>query len=152
MSELTKKEKHQLVIELANKHGITSYEFGQKTTLTDAGAFKVLSGQSKNPHNSTLNIMLEYIESKIVGKEVPGHENHKVEESETEYIIDNETLFKAKVLKSLDYLEKAIGLTLLNTDDIMDTSKFIKGKVTSIDKSFNGLPRIIENSLAKRNS
>lgn len=64
MYDLTNKEKLEFIIETSKKLGISSYEYGQNTSLSDLGARNILSGESKNPRTKNLNIMLEYLESK----------------------------------------------------------------------------------------
>lgn len=70
MNNLTKKEKLKLVLELCADHSITAYELGKNTTLTDGGAHKILTGESKNPQESSLNNILIYIEKKLVGSKL----------------------------------------------------------------------------------
>lgn len=76
MFGLTKEEKLQFIIEKSEELGITSYEYGQNTEISDLGARNILTGESKNPRTKNLNVMLEYLQTKIVGSNLHNkHEN-----------------------------------------------------------------------------
>ena len=75
---LSLKEKTDLVIDLCHKNDITAYEISKETGLSAAGVQKILNNEVNKPRNKTLNIILEYIENKIVGTDV---DNKKIEES-----------------------------------------------------------------------
>lgn len=49
LSVLTKEEKLDIIIKKAEELGVTSYEFGQNTSLSDLGARNILNRVSKNP-------------------------------------------------------------------------------------------------------
>lgn len=70
MYGLTKEEKLKFIIEKSLELGITSYEYNQKTSLSLKGAHNILSGESKNPRTKNLNVMLEYLESKLTGSKL----------------------------------------------------------------------------------
>lgn len=61
MYGLTKEEKLDFIIETSKKMGITPYDYGQNTSISDLGARNILTGISKNPRTKNLNIMLEYL-------------------------------------------------------------------------------------------
>lgn len=67
MYDLTKDEKLKFIIEKSEELGITSYEYGQNTSISDLGARNILTGESKNPRTKNLNIMLEYLMKKVTG-------------------------------------------------------------------------------------
>lgn len=67
MYNLTNEEKLDFIIKKSEELGITSYEYGQETELSDLGARNILNRNSKNPRTKNLNIMLQYLESKVVG-------------------------------------------------------------------------------------
>lgn len=67
---LTLKEKTDLVVDLCHKNDITAYEIGKETGLSIAGIQKILNNEVKKPRNKTLNLILEYIENKIVGTQI----------------------------------------------------------------------------------
>lgn len=64
MFGLTKEEKLKFIIAESKNLGITSYEYGQNTEISDLGARHILTGESKNPRTKNLNIMLEYLISR----------------------------------------------------------------------------------------
>jgi transcriptional regulator with XRE-family HTH domain len=67
MYGLSKKQKLNFIIEKVLELEITSYEIGKKTKLSVSGIDKILSGIVKNPQEKTLNTILEYLESKVLG-------------------------------------------------------------------------------------
>lgn len=69
MSSLTLKEKLNLIIDLCDKNDITAYEIGKDTKLNTSGVQRILNNEVKKPRNETLNTILEYIETKLVGTE-----------------------------------------------------------------------------------
>lgn len=94
MKELTVEEKLNYIIKKAEELNITAYEFGNNTEISTLGASNILNGTSKNPRMKNLNIMLQYIESKIVGAKYnqeidpnfarePNDENYKDDDLET---------------------------------------------------------------------
>lgn len=70
MSFLNKEQKLHFIIKKSKELGISSYEYGQNTSLSDLGTRNILTSVTKNPRTKNLNIMLEYLENKIVGTEV----------------------------------------------------------------------------------
>lgn len=69
MSDLTKEDKLDFIIKKSKELGITSYEYGQNTSLSDLGARNILTRVSTNPRTKNLNIMLDYLESKVLGNQ-----------------------------------------------------------------------------------
>ena len=63
MNILTKKEKIQFVLEKVKKHEISAYELGKKTGLNISGVERIINGSVKNPHEKTLDIIIEYIKT-----------------------------------------------------------------------------------------
>src|SRR5690606_5378134 len=68
MYGLTKKEKLEKVIEYSEKLNITAYEYGKNSSITTFTARQILKGITENPSENTLNIMLQYLEEKQIGK------------------------------------------------------------------------------------
>lgn len=75
MYGLTKEQKLKFIRETSKKLGISSYDFGKNTLLSDLGARNILDGISKNPRTKNLNIMLDYLESIQTGTHLRGHPN-----------------------------------------------------------------------------
>ena len=144
-------EKAKLVRDLCEKHQITSYEIGENTELNTAGVHRVLHGITKKPRDKTLDIILDYIENKIVGSAVPGHKNHnpnttktpEVQESYDPYMRPDMMLLYT-TLKELGHdlkrgqtlMSEALSQTLLNTDELLDHN-------TAHKKSLNKLTAIL---------
>jgi len=88
MYDLTKDEKLDFIIKKSKELEITPYDFGNNTEISVQGASNILERKSKNPRTKNLNIMMQYLESKVVGTQYKeGDIVNKVEEP-TENIVD----------------------------------------------------------------
>ena len=67
MYGLTKKQKLKFVLQKIEELEISSYEIGKKTGLSVAGLDKLINGSVKNPHEKTLNEIINFLESKALG-------------------------------------------------------------------------------------
>ena len=147
------KEKVKLVTDLCHKHDITAYELGKIEGITTTAARKIIEGITKKPRDKTLEIILDYIENKIVGSTIPGHKNYnpkaiispEVKETASTYIRpDMNILYKAlqemgrDLKKGQALMSEAIAQTLLNTDELIDYNSAHK-------KSLNKLNTILSN-------
>lgn len=70
MYGLTDEYKLEFIIKKSKELGITAYEYGQNTQISELGARNILNRVSEKPRTKNLNIMLEYLESKVVGTEL----------------------------------------------------------------------------------
>lgn len=85
MYGLSKKEKVKFIIEKVTELELTAYEIAKKTKLSASGIDKILDGSSKNPHENTLNLILEFLEEKVVGSNLHDNVNNKTNEPEEKY-------------------------------------------------------------------
>lgn len=70
MYGLTKKQKTEFIIKKVQELELTSYDIGKKTKMSISGVEKIINGTSKNPHESSLNKILEFLESTVLGTEI----------------------------------------------------------------------------------
>lgn len=89
MYDLTKEEKLDFIISKSKELGVTSYDYGKNTELSDLGARNILNGISKNPRTKNLNIMLKYLESEVLASNVG-----KVQEPIEDYKTLEDILFE----------------------------------------------------------
>ena len=160
MSNLTKEEKIKLICEQAEKHDITAYEFGTRTSISIFTARKILLGETKNPSGRTLNEMLNFIEEKTVGSKINGHQNNadqnKTTEESDSYFTGTKEILTAighlhKTLrKDNDAFAKALEMTFLNTEDLLEKTDDIFNKTSGIDSSVNNLIKTIESRSGRR--
>ena len=66
MSILNKKQKLEYIISEVQKIGISVYELAKATEISQAGLGRLLKNQVKNPHETTLNTLIKYLESKKI--------------------------------------------------------------------------------------
>lgn len=80
MYNLSKKEKLNFILEKVSEMNLSAYTISQNTTLTEAGVARILKGLAKNPHENSLNAIIEFLEVKVLGSEIG-----KVAEPKEEY-------------------------------------------------------------------
>lgn len=61
MNYLTKQERLKIIKDKIKELNISAYEIAKNTSLTEAGIGKILNGTVKNPHENTLNSIIEYL-------------------------------------------------------------------------------------------
>jgi predicted transcriptional regulator len=61
MYDLTKQEKLKIIKDKIKEINISAYEIAKNTSLTEAGIGKIINGTVKNPHENTLNSIIEYL-------------------------------------------------------------------------------------------
>ena len=62
---MNKEERLKKLIEAFENHGITSYEASQNTSLSINGVNKIITGQSKNPRESNLKELENFVSQKL---------------------------------------------------------------------------------------
>jgi len=77
---MNKLEKVEHIKKVCEQEDITAYKIAQDTGLSAVGIQKILNSETKNPNNSTLSILMEYLEEKVTGKDIG-----KIQESESVY-------------------------------------------------------------------
>ena len=65
MYNLTKKEKLNFILEKIEELGFSAYEISKDTNLTEAGIARILKGVAKNPHETSLNEIILFLEKKV---------------------------------------------------------------------------------------
>jgi hypothetical protein len=96
MYGLTKKQKTKFVLEKIKEMDISSYEIGKKTGLSISGIEKLISGNVKNPHENTLNIIIDFLESKVLGSNLTQNntDNSLKEPEREEYLKEHPSYIK----------------------------------------------------------
>lgn len=150
MKDLTNEEKVSLIIELCKKHDITAYEIGEKTSVSNVAAHNILTGATENPRGKTLNVILEYIEERITGKNVPGHKNY--EKPEFPHIFAEEAAKYGKDVQRIISMLRDIQITMrvdhdaiaegvqkiyLNTEDIKDGNVEMSVSISNLITTLN---------------
>lgn len=74
---MNKIEKVAHIKKVCEEEDLTAYKIAQGTGLSSVGIQKILNSETKNPNNSTLNIIMEYLEEKVLGMDIG-----KVQETE----------------------------------------------------------------------
>lgn len=50
--------------------GVTGYDIGKNTSISEQSAYKILDGTTENPRRKNMIKILEYLESKVMGTEI----------------------------------------------------------------------------------
>lgn len=61
MKELSKTEKLNLIFTLIEKYGVSNYEISKQTGISEPGVGKIINRISLNPHNATVDLILDYL-------------------------------------------------------------------------------------------
>ena len=67
---MNKLEKLEHIKKVFEKENLTAYKIAQATGLSSVGIQKILNSETKNPNNSTLNIIMEYLEKQVLGIDI----------------------------------------------------------------------------------
>jgi hypothetical protein len=79
---MNKIEKLKLVLKLIKEHNLTAYEIGKNTKISTFAIQKIISGDTKNPNDTTLDVILDFIEEAILGSDI---KPNKTEEPSEKY-------------------------------------------------------------------
>lgn len=80
MSNLNKKEKLEFILQKVSELGFSAYEISKEIKLTEAGVARIIKGIAKNPHETSLDEIILFLENKVLGSEI-----NKLAESEPTY-------------------------------------------------------------------
>ena len=124
---MNKLEKLKLIRELCEEHNITGYEIGKHTKISSFAAHKILNGETKNPNESTVDIILAFIEDSIVGTNIK-----RAEEPKSDYQTKRiEDIIADKVYKRIEpmlmKLEQLLIENMLDNEEVAETNDKAKG-------------------------
>lgn len=117
---MNKIEKLKLALDTIKNHNITAYEIGKHTKISTFAIQKIINGETKKPNESTIDIILEFLESAIVGTDI---KKNIIQEDKTEYKISPKTHLEKclseqiALIKRISYLE---GILIKNKIDFND--------------------------------
>lgn len=110
---MNKLEKIEHIKKVCQEEDITAYKIAQATGLSAVGIQKILNSDTKNPNNSTLIIIMDFLEENVLGKyigkiEEPKSVYEKVEFDINKYIncIENENLLRKEIQRLQGKLRK----------------------------------------------
>lgn len=89
MYGLTNKQKLAFILEKVEEMKLTAYDIGKKTKLSITGIDKILNGTSKNPQEKTLNTIIDYLESKVLGTNLHSNSTQVVNKPSANYETDD---------------------------------------------------------------
>lgn len=85
MYGLTKLQKLKFILETLAENKISAYEISKNTKLTEAGVSRIIRKVAKNPHESSLDQILEFLIDKNLAKELISYQKDQVSEKEEIY-------------------------------------------------------------------
>lgn len=99
MYNLTKEQKLNFILEQVKILGVSAYEISKKTNLTDAGVGRILNRSVKNPHENTLNTIIEFLESKVLGSNLKeNYAQNLVSEPEEKLLLEQPTNYSKQLI------------------------------------------------------
>lgn len=123
MYNLTKKEKLDFILKKVDEMQLTAYDIGKKTKLSASGVENILNKTVKNPQENTLDKILLFLESKVLGSEINKVEEHppiyeKAIFDINKYISCMET--ESKLRKEIHRLQGILRKNKIEFDDNFD--------------------------------
>jgi predicted transcriptional regulator len=110
MNELNKKDRLKYLLEMILNNNITAYEIGVSKNLNISALDKIIKGITKNPQNSTLDAIEDYISEKLLVQDV-----QSVNEKPTEY----------NMIKKLQFNHDDVANYVIeNEDELLKNKKF----------------------------
>lgn len=112
---MSKLEKLNLMLSLIKEHNLTAYEIGKHTKISTFAIQKIINGETKKPNDTTIDIIMSFIEKAILGTDIK--QNIVEEEKEVYKFKPNEDLTKEykkclensiEQLKYIDYLKSIL--------------------------------------------
>ena len=103
-----KKQKLDYILDFVNALDLSAYHLSRNTNLTETGILRILNGTVKNPHESTLNEIISYLDS--IGTPV---DNNKLRDNEQEcdIVIKDITVSASEIQEQINELKKIILLS-----------------------------------------
>lgn len=117
---MKKIDKINLLLDLIKEHNLTAYEIGKHTKLSTFAVQKIINGDTKNPNESTIDIILEFIEKGATSTNIkPNTIEGTSEKYEKSNNIDFSSEYKKCLENSIDQLKCIDYLkTLLRKNNI----------------------------------
>lgn len=105
---MNKLDKVKLMLKLIKEHNLTAYEIGKHTKISTFAIQKILNGDTKNPNETTVDIILSFLDKAIVGTDIK--ENILKEEVDDYKITPKTNLEKClseqiEMIRHINYLE-----------------------------------------------
>ena len=144
MSKLIYEKKLKLLRDTCDEYKITAYEIGEATGLDKAGVQRILNGDTKKPRESTLDQILEFLETRIVGIEIPGTANYMknnivrniAEPDETikteNKILDAIARLEAMVRRDHEAIAEGVHKTYNNTKTLLKDTNSIQELIIAL--------------------
>lgn len=96
MSNIIKKEKIENIINISEKLGITSNQFGDNTDVSNMTAYNILNRKSRNPRMHNLDAMLSYLEKKVISTNIKDSEKYNQKIADNSDITEPEESYETK--------------------------------------------------------
>jgi len=117
---MKKLDKLKIALDLIKEHNLTAYEIGKHTKISTFAVQKIINGDTKNPNETTVDVILDFIETAIIGTDIKVIKaEEEVENYEKSKGIDFSAEYKKCLENSIDQLKYIDYLkTLLRKNDI----------------------------------
>lgn len=120
---MNKLDKIEHIKKVCQEEDITAYKIAQGTGLSAVGIQKILNSETKNPNNSTLVIIMDFLEESVLGINI-----NKVEEPKSIYEKPDHDLKKlisclekeSKLRNEIQRLQRILRKNKIEFDDNFD--------------------------------
>jgi len=127
---MDKKDKLNKIIKLAETRGITAYQIAKNTNLSEAGIGKILNGKSKNPHISSIDTIINFLDNYPTNLTNQPFKN--INENKFAQLPDGEFILEVQLIPFNAY---ASYLESLETGEV---SEFFETIIFPVDKYGSG--------------
>lgn len=110
---MNKLDKIKLMLQTIKEHNLTAYEIGKHTKISTFAIQKIINGDTKNPNETTVDIILSFLEKAIVGtdvKENTVNEPHEVYKNSVKTSTEKCLEDLVKLHKHINYLEAMLHI------------------------------------------
>lgn len=108
---MNKLEKVKVLVKIIKDNNITAYEIGKHTKISTFAIQKIINGETKNPNNTTLSILEDFVERATTGTDVKENVvNEEIENYNSSKKTSFEKCLEEQILlhRHINYLESIL--------------------------------------------
>ncbi|KQS45942.1 hypothetical protein ASG38_15140 [Flavobacterium sp. Leaf359] len=124
MKDLTREEKLVSILQFVHEFNITAYEISKNTDLTAAGISRIINGKIKNPLNSTVNTIYDFIQTKYIQEKNQNINDRGLLVSKSKNVPFYNIEFSGSQVKSLEELEDYVSF-YVDYEPLNDCTAFV---------------------------
>ena len=137
MNALTREEKLENIYKLVDNHQISAYSIAKNTGLSESGIGKILNKRNTKPHNTTVNLIYEYVNNYVKQLIQPKETPLEVKETnQSEYQINhkNPSNYSDLPPEHIEALKNKFQGMLVSINDIIKNIEVLPASVNQINQ------------------